>query len=408
MLSSLYLVSLVLLRLLRLSRSSSLQRPILADMSLDTTQISPCLFIQTKTLEEILILCHNEYMASVYTDIMYGKNNGGITMARKYVYTNQKGGVTKTTAAINTAVMATLSGKRSLLVDMDGQGNSTWASGYNPDYLEHTIYKAMQGTSTIQQALRPTYFDPKTGIFFDPSDEKTIEILGIGTLEDARRGPDLLPNNILAGSADSELQDNPTWGILLRDLLAELDGQYDEMHIDTNPSLGKMTINALYTGTDIVIPMTPEAWSMQGMIQLVRSVVQAQKANKALRVAGIAFTRVRYASHQDVMRHVREVLLPDINKQYPDLRLSCFDAVIHEGALFGEAVNSRTNVILANPYSSFALEYWRLYGELLNKTGGEGVQVVAETYKRLYQLYQADFEKKQAKKQARTGAGKAE
>lgn len=147
---------------------------------------------------------------------------------------------------------------------------------------------------------------------------------------------------------------------------------------------------------------------MQGMIQLVRSVVQAQKANKALRVAGIAFTRVRYASHQDVMRHVREVLLPDINKQYPDLRLSCFDAVIHEGALFGEAVNSRTNVILANPYSSFALEYWRLYCELLNKTGGEGVQVVAETYKRLYQLYQADFEKKQAKKQARTGAGKAE
>lgn len=329
-------------------------------------------------------------------------------MARKYVYTNQKGGVTKTTAAINTAVMATLSGKRSLLVDMDGQGNSTWASGYNPDYLEHTTYTAMQGTSTIQQALRPTYFDPKTGIFFDPSDEKTIEILGIGTLEEARRGPDLLPNNILAGSADSELQDNPTWGILLRDLLAELDGQYDEMHIDTNPSLGKMTINALYTGTDIVIPMTPEAWSMQGMIQLVRSVVQAQKANKVLRVAGVAFTRVRYASHQDVMRHVREVLLPDINRQYPDLRLSCFDAVIHEGALFGEAVNSRTNVILANPYSSFALEYWRLYCELLNKTGGEGVQVVAETYKRLYQLYQADFEKKQAKKQARTGAGKAE
>jgi chromosome partitioning protein len=327
-------------------------------------------------------------------------------MTKRYVYTNQKGGVTKTTTAINAAVIGGLCGKRVLLVDMDGQGNSTWALGYSPDYLEHTVYTAMQGSSTLQQALKPTYFDPKTGIFFDPADTITMEALGIAGLGDARRGPDLLPNNILAGSADSELQDNPTWGILLRDLLGELDGHYDEVHLDTNPSLGKMTVNALYAGTDVVIPMTPEAWSMQGMIQLARAVVQAQRANRQLKVAGVLFTRIRYASHQDVMRHVRENLLPDINGQYPDLHLSYFDATIHEGASYGEAVNSRTNVVLAHAVSGFALEYWRFYVELLGKTQGSEAAAAIETYKRLFQLYQTNQEKKQARKQARAGTGR--
>jgi chromosome partitioning protein len=325
-------------------------------------------------------------------------------MTKRYVYTNQKGGCTKTTTAINAAVMGGLCGKRTLLVDMDGQGNSTWALGYSPDYLEHTVYTAMQGSSTLQQALKPTYFDPKTGIFFDPADTRTMEALGITALGEARRGPDLLPNNILAGSADSELQDNPTWGILLRNLLGELDERYDEVHLDTNPSLGKMTVNALYAGTDAVIPMTPEAWSMQGMIQLARAVVQAQKANRQLKVAGVLFTRIRYASHQDVMRLVRENLLPDINGQYPDLHLSYFDATIHEGVSYGEAVNNRTNVVLAHPASSFALEYWRFYVELLGKTQGSGAAAAIETYKRLFQLYQTNQEKKQARKQARAGA----
>lgn len=322
-------------------------------------------------------------------------------MSKRYVYANQKGGVTKTTTALSASIMASLCGKRTLLVDMDAQGNSTWATGYSPDYLEHTVYTAMQGTSALRDTIQRTYFDPKTGIFFDPSDADAMKALGLRTLEEAQRGPDLLPNNILAGSADSELQEHPTWGILLRELLREVDGKYDEMHIDTNPSLGKMTINALYGATDVIIPMTAEAWSMQGMIQLARSVVQAQKGNKELKVGGVVFTRIRYASHQEVMRQVRENLLPSINSQYSGLHLSCLEALIHEGAPFGEAVNSRTNVILAAPFSSFALSYWRVYTELLTKTKGEGVQIALDTYTKLFGLYQEEQEKKQARKQTR-------
>jgi chromosome partitioning protein len=331
------------------------------------------------------------------------------SMARRYIFANQKGGVTKTTSTITSAVMSTLCGKRTLVVDMDGQGNTTYAFGYNPDQLDHTVYTAMQGQSTIPQALRKTYFDPKSGIFFNPADARTMETLGIGTLEEARRGPDILPNNILAGSADSELQENPTWGILLREILSALDGYYDDMYVDTNPSLGKLTVNALYSGTDVVIPMTPEAWSMQGMMLLAKSVVQAQKANTSLRAAGILFTRVRYATHQEVMQHVREKLLPAINGQYADLKVACFETVIHEGAVYGEAANSRTNIILAAPFSSFALEHWRYYIELLTRTNGSGVQAATTAYQRLLALHQEDAERKQARKQTRSAvAGKEE
>jgi chromosome partitioning protein len=329
------------------------------------------------------------------------------SMARRYIFANQKGGVTKSTTTINSAVMSTLCGKRTLVVDMDGQGNTTYAFGYNPDQLDHTVYTVMQGQSTITQALRKTYFDPKSGIFFNPADARTMEALGIGTLDEARRGPDILPNNILAGSADSELQENPTWGILLREILSALDGYYDDMYVDTNPSLGKLTVNALYSGTDVVIPMTPEAWSMQGMMLLAKSVVQAQKANTSLRAAGILFTRVRYATHQEVMQHVREKLLPAINGQYADLKVACFETVLHEGAVYGEAANSRTNIILAAPFSSFALEHWRYYSELLTRTSGSGVQAATTAYQRLLALHQEDAERKQARKQTRSAvAGK--
>src|SRR5579872_3459482 len=83
---------------------------------------------------------------------LYRQNEPGIgeKMSKRYVYANQKGGVTKTTTALSASIMASLCGKRTLLVDMDAQGNSTWATGYSPDYLEHTVYTAMQGTSSLR------------------------------------------------------------------------------------------------------------------------------------------------------------------------------------------------------------------------------------------------------------------
>lgn len=316
---------------------------------------------------------------------------------KRYVYTNQKGGVTKTMTTLCSAVMGALCKKRVLVADMDGQGNTTWGLGYAPDAIEHTVYSAMRGESTLEQAIKPTYFDPKSGSFFDPGQPGAMEALELRSLEDARRGPDLLPNNIMASSADIELAENPTWGILLQQLLVNLDS-YDEIHIDTNPSLGKLTVNALYGATDVVIPMTPEAWSLQGMVKLVQAVAQAQKSNRTLRVAGVVFTRVRYASHQQVMRQVRETILPDINQRYPTVKIEAFTSIIHEAASFGEALNNRSCVILAQPWSAVSLEYWKFYIELLKRTGSLGLPAAVQSYQGLYARYQAEEQRKQDRK----------
>lgn len=205
-------------------------------------------------------------------------------MAKKRANVNQKGGVTKTITSITDAVQSILLGKRTLLVDCDPQGNSTYALGYHQDTLQHTVYTMILGRSSLKETLLHTYFDPRTGTFFDPRNQKRMEQLGITSLEQARRGPDLLPNNILASVAETELQNHPSWGTALREILETLDEHYDDMILDTNPSLGKMTVSALCAADYAFIPLVPETLPTQGMIQLCKTFVEARKYNRKLRM----------------------------------------------------------------------------------------------------------------------------
>jgi hypothetical protein len=101
------------------------------------------------------------------------------------------------------------------------------------------------------------------------------------------------------------------------------------------------------------------------------------------------------------MKQVREAILPDINHRYPGLDIEAFTSIINEGASFGEAINHRTNVTLAAPWSNFALQYWQLYLELLRRSGGLGLPVALQTYQGLYTRYQQEEQERQARKQAR-------
>jgi chromosome partitioning protein len=303
-------------------------------------------------------------------------------MVKIIVYANQKGGVTKTTTASTFALMATLTGKRAVLVDMDPQGNSTTYLGYNPDFLDHTVYTGMRGKSTLPQILRRTFIHTQSGSFFDPADTSLRESLGIThSLEDVINGPDLLPNNILGSGADLELQEEPAWGFLLKNLLARL-RQYDEIHIDTNPSLGRLTVNALLAATDVVIPMVPEVLPQKGMIALIRSIERAKENNPQLNLAGILFTRVRYASHRQIMGSLREQGIPQINEQFPRMKISCFQNHINEAAAFGEAA-LRQSSILFTENGPISAQYWAVYIELLDKIGGPGLEMARQTYDRL-------------------------
>src|SRR5206468_2765342 len=112
---------------------------------------------------------------------------------------------------------------------------------------------------------------------------------------------DLFPINLNAGEADVELQSDPEWGWLVDYILTEYDHLYDEVFIDTNPGLGKLTMNGIVAATDIVIPLVADEWATQGMIRLAASITRAQRMKPELQVAGILFTRYRYKNHREVM-----------------------------------------------------------------------------------------------------------
>jgi cellulose biosynthesis protein BcsQ len=342
---------------------------------------------------------------------------------KRYLYTNQKGGVTKTTETIMNGNAGNRSGKRHLLVDIDPQGNTTYASGYFQEELQHTTYTLMMGRSTLEETLLPTYYDPVSGIFFDPNDQAMMELLGLRSLEDACRGPDLLPNNTrLCEESESELNAHPTWGTLLRDILDELEGQYDAAHIDTNPSIiSKLTKNGYYAATDVVIPVVPENWAIQGMLVLGQHLMQARTFNRRLSIAGIVFSRVRYAAHRELIQLTRTTLANDMNGMFETerrkgdrqrqilqgLSVSCFEHMISEGAEFGKQTNKRANLLLANRgISPFALEYWQHYIELLQKTQGPGLQEAAEHYNRLVDQYSEAQQAVESRKRARAGTAR--
>jgi chromosome partitioning protein len=331
--------------------------------------------------------------AAVRAMTLPGAGMGAAPGPNVYVFVNQKGGVTKTTTAMMAAVMAWLCGKRVLLVDMDPQGNATEALGFNSEEQDHTVYTLMQGNSTIGQALKHTYIHKRSGAFFDPNNTQRLAALGITNLdEEAVQGPDLLPNNLGAATADIELQENPEWGTLLRKLLAVFGNYYDEIYIDTNPSLGRLTVNSLYAATHVVIPMTPEVFSRQGMQALMRTIHRGKQGNPGLQVAGIVFTRVKYSSHQRVMANIREVLIPKINEAYPHLALTFFKSQINESAGYGEAALRQSLVVLTDPTGPLAVQNWSLYLELMERTGGVRLEEVRQRHAHVVAMFQASRE----------------
>lgn len=326
-------------------------------------------------------------------------------MQKRYLYTDSKGGVTKTTNTLMNGNIAQIIGKRTALVEMDWQGNLAYACGYDPEQLEHTIYTLMMGKSTLEQTLLPTYYDPKTGIFFDPKNTRMMQLLGVRSLQEARRGPDLLPNNTeLSKDAERDLQDNGIWGLLLRNILDDLEESYEEIHIDTNPSIiHKFTKIGFYACTDVVIPVIAENWALQGMITLSRHLMSARELNPRLNIAGIMFSRVKYASHKEMMAYTRTNLVNDINtmfentrkssekmrRQLQGLTMSCFECTVREAAEFSRETNKRANVLLANGgITPLALEYWLFYLELIHKTQGSGLSTALSHYNALVERYQ--------------------
>ncbi len=296
------------------------------------------------------------------------KGRGAMTLA----VVNEKGGVTKTTSTANLAVMLSRLNLRVLVIDSDPQGHLTFTLGYERNALTHTFYEVLLGTVPLREIILPTYIDPATLAFFEPGPNAPRE----GQV----RGPDLAPINMRASAADGELRSKLTWPALLRKALAPVLPLYDYILVDTNPSLGVLTVNALCAAQAILIPLVPEVLSVQGLgdlLQVVRQ-VKEDRLNPELSIAGIVFTKVlKYKAHQEII----EMLRGELSRE---LGITCLESEVRQSAVFAKSANRRSVVVISDPYSEHARDYWRLLDELVSHVGGPGrdlVQRVVEAIK---------------------------
>lgn len=195
-----------------------------------------------------------------------------------YAVCNQKGGTAKTMTSVNLGIGLAREGKKVLLVDMDAQGSMTASLGFQqPDKLEVTLATVL--SSIINDSPLPD---------------------GFGILHHGE-GVDLLPANIELSGMEVTLVNTMSRETILREFLKEVCGSYDVIILDTMPSLGMLTINALAAADQVVIPCASQYLSIKGLEQLVRTIAKVRRQiNPGLAIAGILVTmadmRTNYAS----------------------------------------------------------------------------------------------------------------
>ncbi len=198
-------------------------------------------------------------------------------MGKTYVFVNQKGGVGKTTSAINIGAYLALDGKKTLLVDFDSQGNMT--SGVGVDREKPTVYDLLAGTVKIDKVIRES---PVPGL-------------------------SVIPASIDLSGAAIELVDQKEREFYLRRALEPVKNKFDFILIDCPPSLGILTLNGLAAADEVLIPLQCEYFALEGLTLLLQTVKRVQKSlNPNLGIGGIFFTmydsRTRLA--QDVVQQV--------------------------------------------------------------------------------------------------------
>lgn len=250
-------------------------------------------------------------------------------MTTIFAIVNQKGGVGKSTTAHALGAGLRAKGKRVLLVDLDQQGNLSYAMG--ADQTQPGSGEVLHGTATIPQALQ--------------------------------RLPqgDLLPASPSLAGADMTIAQTGK-EYRLREALEPLLGDYDYVILDTPPSMGILSVNALTAATDIIVPVQADIFSLQGVGQLAATYQAVRKyTNPGLRVRGILLTR--YSERAVLSRNVRDMA----REAAESFDSEVFAATIREAVAIREAQISQQDIFSYAPRSNVAQDYWALIEEV---TGG--------------------------------------
>lgn len=252
-------------------------------------------------------------------------------MGRVIAIANQKGGVGKTTTAINLSSCLAEKGKKVLAVDMDPQGNMTSGLGLDKNTVENTIYDLIIGEAEISQVI-----------------EKEI-------LENL----DIIPTSIDLSGAEIELLDEENKEFIVRNAISKVKENYDYIIIDCPPSLSMLTINAMTTADSVLVPIQCEYYALEGLSQLIHTVeLVRDRLNQNLEIEGVVFTMydARTNLSLQVVENVKDNLQQNIYK-----------TIIPRNIRLAEAPSYGMPINHYDPKSAGSDSYMRLADEVISR-----------------------------------------
>jgi len=245
---------------------------------------------------------------------------------------NQKGGVGKTTSAVNIASFLAITETPILLIDMDPQANASTALGIS-NCDQYSIYDAIINNKNIKDCIQKT----------------EIDYLNI------------VPSNAKLAGAEIELVSMFTRESILKECLQEVQGQYKYIIIDSPPSLGLLTINVLTASNSIIIPIQCEYYALEGLSQLLNTIRLVQKnLNSNLDIEGILVTM--YDSRLNLSQQV----LKEVQDYFGD---KVYQTLINRNVRLGEAPSHGKPIVLYDASSTGSQNYMNLVSEILDKNG---------------------------------------
>ena len=250
-------------------------------------------------------------------------------MAKIFAVVNQKGGVGKTTTAINLSACIAIAEKSTLLVDLDPQSNATSGMGIDKKNLAVSVYDLLSDDKSVEEVVLKT----------------NIKYL------------DIIPANINLVAAELEMVERNNRETILRDKLSAIRDYYDYIVIDCPPSLGLLTLNALVAADHLLIPIQAEYYALEGLSQLINTIgLVQQNLNQNLTIGGILITM--FDPRLNLARQVME----ETRNHFKD---KVFTTIINRNVRLGEAPSFGKPIILYDIGSTGAENYISLTEEVL-------------------------------------------